>query len=403
MSAAKKGGKKMKRLLLMMPIVLLMMPRGETRAAEIVFSGQIRPRLEFRDPSPNGQDDSFTSMRVRAQMKSSLERDVSVFVQWQDVRLWGEEANTLSDFSADNFDLHQGYVDFGNVHDLPISIRLGRQEISLGGQRLIGAVGWTPQARSFDGMRITATPGGHDLDLLGIRLADSTDPDIDNNAYLAGLYAQCPFSRNRHIYLLYNSAGSATDQFTLGFRQASKLAGFTYRAEAAYQTGERGGQDVAAFMVGVRAGRTVGKAGLTLWYDLLSGDDDPADGETKVFDTLFATNHKFYGYADYFLNIPVHTAGRGLQDLAFKATYPVCKGTKLGVDLHSFLLAEKGGLDSGHLGEEIDVSLKHSYSENVACAAGFSYVLAADAFGDAGIKRLGDDAKFAYFMTNVMF
>ena len=393
----------MKRLLLLIPAALLLIARGEVRAGEIAFSGQIRPRLEFRDPSANGQDDSFTSMRVRAQMKSSLERDVGVFVQWQDVRRWGEEANTLTDYSADNFDLHQGYVDFGNVHDLPISVRLGRQEISLGGQRLIGAVGWTPQARSFDGVRITATPGGYDLDLLGIRLADSTDPDIDNNAYLAGLYARWPAARDLQIYLFYNSAGSVTDQFTLGLRQASKLAGFTYRAEAAYQTGERGGQDVAAFMVGVRAGRTVGKAGLTLWYDLLSGDDDPADDETKVFDTLFATNHKFYGYADYFLNIPVHTAGRGLQDLALKATYPLCQSTKLGVDLHSFLLAEKGGLDSGHLGEEIDVTLKHSYSKNVACAAGFSYVLADDAFGATGINRLGDDAKFAYFMTTVTF
>lgn len=58
---------------------------------------------------------------------------------------------------------------------------------------------------------------------------------------------------------------------------------------------------------------------MTLWYDHLSGDDDPSDGTVRVFDTLFATNHKFYGLADYFLNIPVQTVGRGLQDLALKA------------------------------------------------------------------------------------
>jgi len=399
--ADKKGGKKMKRLRLLIPTVLMLVAGGEIRGAEIAFGGQIRPRLEFRDPAAGGEDDSFTSMRVRAQMKSSLERDVAVFVQWQDVRLWGEETNTLGDFKADHFDLHQGYVDFGRIRDLPLSARLGRQEIGLGGQRLIGAVDWFPQARSFDGVRITATPGGYHLDLLGIRLADATAAGIANNAYLAGLHAQWPYARDLQVYLFYNSAGSATDQITLGLRQASKIGSIAYRVEAAYQTGERGGQDVAAFMVDVRAGTTVGKVGLTLWYDRLSGDDDPTDDETRVFDTLFATNHKFYGYADYFLNIPVHTAGLGLQDLALKISYPLRQDTKLGVDLHSFLLTEKGGLDSAHLGEEIDLTLKHGYSKDVTCVAGFSYVLADDAFGDIG--RLEHDAKFAYFMTSVTF
>ena len=41
----------------------------------------------------------------------------------------------------------------------------------------------------------------------------------------------------------------------------------------------------------------------------------------KVFDTLFTTNHKFYGLADLFLNIPLQTDGRGLQDLAVKWHY----------------------------------------------------------------------------------
>ncbi|MBT4502356.1 MAG: alginate export family protein, partial [Gemmatimonadetes bacterium] len=117
-------------------LILLLGPTNDS-SAELRIGGQVRPRLEFRDPAAGGQDDSFTSMRVRAQLQTTLERDVSVFVQWQDVRLWGEETNTLGDFSADSFDLHQGYVDFGNVGGRSLSIRLGRQEISLGGQRLV--------------------------------------------------------------------------------------------------------------------------------------------------------------------------------------------------------------------------------------------------------------------------
>jgi hypothetical protein len=381
-------------------LILLLGPTNDS-SAELRIGGQVRPRLEFRDPAAGGQDDSFTSMRVRAQLQTTLERDVSVFVQWQDVRLWGEETNTLGDFSADSFDLHQGYVDFGNVGGRSLSIRLGRQEISLGGQRLVGAVGWTQQGRSFDGVRATATPGDNKIDLLAIRLADATAAGIADNAYLAGLQAQLAAARDLQVYLLYNSAGAATDQITLGLRQAGKAGKIAYRAEFAYQTGERGGQDVAAHLIGLRAGTALGKTNLTLWYDRLSGDDDPADGETKVFDTLFATNHKFYGYADYFLNIPVHTAGGGLQDLALKIAHPLRPGLSLNVDLHSFLLTEQGGLDSAHLGEEIDLTLKHKYSKETTCVAGLSYVLADDAFGAIG--RLNDDAKFAYAMINVAF
>ena len=125
--------------------------RAETK---VEVGGQIRPRFEVREPVGSGHD-IITTMRVRASLEAWLDRDVGAFIQLQDVRLWGEETNTLSDFRADNFDLHQGYVTFGNVGETSIDIRVGRQEMSLGGQRLVGAVGWTQQGRAFDGIRIS--------------------------------------------------------------------------------------------------------------------------------------------------------------------------------------------------------------------------------------------------------
>ena len=104
---------------------------------EIVWGGQIRPRYEFRDPYANNYD-SFTSMRVRTQMVASLDSDVDLMIQLQDVRLWGEEKNTLTDYSADKFDLHQGYVHLKKLGDGDHSLKIGRQIVALGGQRLIG-------------------------------------------------------------------------------------------------------------------------------------------------------------------------------------------------------------------------------------------------------------------------
>ncbi|MDA0748768.1 MAG: alginate export family protein [bacterium] len=379
---------------------------GQVWAGEVEFGGQVRPRFEFRDQA-SGPHDLFTSMRVRAQVKAALERDVQVLIQLQDVRLWGEEGNTLGDFRADNFDLHQGYAELSRLGGAPVSIRAGRQEISLGGQRLVGAVGWTQQGRALDGMRVTIAPKGGSLDLLGIRLLDSSAAGISENGYLFGAYGQIKrySSGVLDLYVLYNriSGGADTDQSTLGGRWAGQRNLLKYRLEGTYQTGTRSGQDVAAYMLGARVGMGTagGKTQVTLWYDYLSGDEDQTDRKTRVFDTLFATNHKFYGFADLFLNIPVHTGGLGLQDVALKVEHSPRKNVSLLADAHLFLLAEKGGLASGRLAEEVDLTLRYKYSANVTLVGGVSYVIAEDAI--KAIGRLSDHLGWGYVMMDVAF
>ncbi len=149
------------------------------------------------------------------------------------------------------------------------------------------------------------------------RLAGSAPRRRDGRAIDAsffGVYASPAPLGDSQVYLLFNSVDSGTDQLTLGAGRASQAAGFTYRLEGAHQTGRRTDSDMAAVFAAARAGRVLGRMQVEMWNDYLSGDDDLDDDEIKVFDTLFATNHKFYGYVDFFLNIPEDTAGRGLQD-----------------------------------------------------------------------------------------
>ncbi len=393
----------MKKGLLAIAGLLVLGTSVEVFAKEIQVGGQVRPRMEYLNPSGGGYD-VWTSMRVRAQVKAVLDKDVDVFVQVQDVRIWGEETNTLNDYRADNFDLHQGYVTLNKIRGSGVSIRVGRQEISLGGQRLVGAVDWTQQARSMDGVRATLSPAWGSVDVLGIRLLDTSAAGIGSNAYFGGVYATAKASGGTlDGYGLYNraSGGAKTNQYTLGARWVGKARSVVYRIEGAYQLGKRGGSDVSAFLFGGRAGIPIGKSTVTLWYDYLSGDDNATDGKVKVFDTLFATNHKFYGYADVFLNIPVHTGNLGLQDVALKFSIPLREGVKLDVDGHAFFLAKKGRASGKHLGEEVDVTLSYKYSNEVMVVCGASYVAAKQALADIG--RLKKDLKFAYAMMNVAF
>lgn len=379
-------------------------------AQDVTIGGQIRPRTEFRDPTDGGND-GFASMRVRASITASLPRHIRAFIQVQDVRLLGEESNTLTDFRADNFDLHQGYLEVWNADEGTVGVRIGRQALNFGGQRLVGAVEWTQQGRSFDGVRAMVRPSWGTLDLIGFKLGEATSPAVDLDAELVGAYASISdvAGGTLDVYSLYNhitgdpTGNPSTKQLSVGARLAGIASGLTYRLEGTYQLGERAGVDVGAFMIGARVGVAVADgARVTLWYDYLSGDDDQTDDKIKVFDTLFATNHKYYGFADLFLNIPLHTAGLGLQDIALKGSFAARDDLTLRLDLHEFILArEEPTSGTRRLGEEIDVTGVYRYSQNLTVTGGVSQVLQRDAF--AAIGRLSENMTWAYVMIDVGF
>ena len=386
--------------------MLAMSVPASLAAQDVSVHGQVRPRTELRDLGGNAESVAFTSMRVRAGFLASLERAVNVFVQLQDVRLWGEESSTLGDFSADNLDLHQGYLQLGFGDDGQLTAKVGRQETNLGGQRLVGAVGWTQQGRSFDGVRVTGEHDWGSVDLLAYKLREG-DLDGIPESELLGAYGAFDVHRTStlDLYVLYNGVSIPidTDQATLGARLHGSLDGFTYRGEVSVQRGQRAGTDVSAYMFGARVGRGFleGRGTIALWFDYLSGDEDPDDGEIRVFDTLFATNHKFYGFADLFLNIPAHTGGLGLRDAAVKSSYDLSETTRLAADLHHFTLAHQGAFMTSTLGQELDVTFTYRHTGNVGITAGHSIVFADDPMIDLG--RAVGTVHFGYIMLDATF
>ncbi|MFQ5680178.1 MAG: alginate export family protein [Gemmatimonadota bacterium] len=373
---------------------------------QVTLGGQLRPRFEFREPVDGGED-AFVSMRARAHLVAALEKGVRVFLQLQDVRLFGEETSTLGDFRADNFDLHQGWVELTRPGTVDLTARLGRQEIVFGGERLVGAVNWAQQGRAFDGARITAAGSDARVDVFGALLSDATARSGEEDAYVVGAYGRLERigPGTLDLYGIFDrvEGPDGTSQGTLGGRWWGERNRVRFRGEASVQVGERAGSDVVAFLVGARVGLALaeGRGSVTLWYDYLSGDDDPADATVRVFDTLFATNHKFYGFADLFTNIPAHTAGRGLQDLAVKGSYRPAPALTLALDIHSFRVARSAGLGTGHLGEEADLTLAYRYSQEVRLVTGISHILAGRGFAEIG--RLEEDSTWLYVMTDVSF
>ncbi len=398
---------------------------GPAAAQQLELGGEIRPRFEVRDPVPGplGETREFTSMRTRLSLSAGVLEDVRAFVQLQDVRVWGSEAGT-TDAAADMLDLHQGWIEVGDGAAGPWSLRVGRQELAYGGQRLVGVVNWAQQARSFDGVRLRVRPAeGIRVDGFATQIGDVDGGRADES--LLGVYGVLDAAGRVDLYVLYHDrdrvVGSSgpgglrtaelSKTVTAGGRWAATRSAVDWRLEAAYQTGERmpggrvmGPRDVAAYLLAARVGTDLADAvAVSLWYDYLSGDDDANDREFRVFDTLFATNHKFYGFMDLFLDIPAHTAGRGLQDLALKTTYRLAPSHSLSADLHSFRFAAADGLGSGHIGEELDLTYRWGYGPGVSVTAGASYFRAGDGPAVPRGPSEEDQMVWGYLMMDVVF
>ena len=385
--------------------VVLAVSAASGSAQQTTWHGEIRPRYEIRDPLGGGPDE-FTSMRLRVAIESRLDASVSFFAQLQDVRLWGEEASPLGDYRADNIDLHQGYL---RIHGqrLPwLTSTIGRMEATFGGERLVGPVGWAQQGQSFDGARLDVERGWGDVALVAFKIGEASAPSVSQDSELYGAYGTVrdigPGSLD--VYWLFNRIEGLgdTDQHSVGSRYVFSAGRLNGRVEGTLQKGTRAAVDVSAFMIGARLGATLlpERLDATLWYDYLSGDD-PATPAVEVFHTLYATGHKFYGFADLFLDIPAHTAGAGLQDMALKLALRATDRVRFAADLHSFRAAEQGTLSGSHFGDELDLSVTRRHSEHLTATVGFSYILQDDAWAEIG--RLDEDMKWLYVMLSAAF
>lgn len=398
------GTRRIAALLLIGAVTLSASP---VEAQQPVWEGQIRPRLETRDVGDVGGSDTFTSMRTRIGLGFVPADGLTIVVQAQDVRIWGEESHPNLDFRADALDLHQAYFRYEGDELDWLAITVGRQETAFGGERLVGAIDWSQQGQSFDGVRLDLASGPGGIALIGHTIADLSAAPADEDRSLFGAYATHPDvgPGALDVYWLYSRARVGaiidTDEHSFGARYAfeGELDG---RLEATYQTGTRVNADVDAFMIGARVGAAFadGHARATLWYDYLSGED-PTTPELEAFSTLYATNHKFYGLADVFTNIPAHTGGAGLQDIALKLDLELRDDLLAGVEAHSFLAAEDAGLSGSHFADELDLWLTHRYTANLGVTAGFSYVVQDDPLAEVG--RLGDDMTWFYVMFDAVF
>ena len=382
-------------------------PPVQNRANEALPSW-IRVRTEFRERMEHADSigytaslrDTFWLSRLRLNTTIAAARLLSFQIQVQDARVAGKDVGAGgSPFSAP-IDIRTAFADIGST-TTPLSLRVGRQELVFGEQRLVGHGNWLNAARSFDAARLTLRRPGIQVDAFAASVVRILTQDWDesgNGNRFHGVHASATRLVPRATiepYLFWRKdtnqrteAGTAgsLQVTTTGIRWAGQAgSSWEYGAETAFQTGSLGSDDVGAWAVHAKA-RTPAFGPSVRWsseYNHASGDDDPTDGKRGTFDPLYPTAHDKYGLAD-------QVGWRNIHHLRTGVDITTITGLPITLNYHSWWLASArdslylpsgasfarvaAGAAGRHVGQEFDVQGSRSVTPHLQIAAGYSFI-----------------------------
>ena len=395
--------------LLGIPIHFLL-PAALASAQEVRLTGQLRPRFEDRSPEVPSAPAGDVTMRVRVGVDGYLPEELRFRVEFQDVLVWGGASDRSGPGSG--AEVHQAFV------ELPIPggvarLRMGRQEMPLGNQRLVSVNNWGQRARRFDGLRLLSIVRGSSADVFSIRLADP-GPSGGPDGWFHGLHIapRVPEGDSLSLYILHDRERRESGdrvRTTFGGHAARTFGGIQWLVESWAQRGRLGTDDLSAHMVSLGARIGWGGVRVTGAWDRYSGDREPKDVPLHTFDRLFGTNHRVHGYADVFRRIPEDTGGRGLHDVHLRTQIPMGPRAELQVNAHLFrsvegresTIADVGQRGSNRFGEELDLVLGYRAHPGWSIEGGASRLFAGPALED--IRRLDRNLTFVYLMATVVF
>ncbi len=292
-----------------------------------------RPTLQYRlrpEARVNGDldkdtfDDTLVGLqRARAGLKLNYDSWLETFVQFQDVRTFGYMNSSVA--HAGNTGLHQGWVKF-KLLEGAVSLKIGRQHLVYGDQRLIGHLEWANTPRVFDALvlRVNNRVGWTDA----FASVFSSDPGGNMLRYatvFTGLYNEVFFANKAVVWDQYvlglfdgenaRAPGVLFDPdddeavnpgrriVTLGTRARYNGRCLSAGIEAAYQLGKRNYDadiDQSAFAIhgDVKYQPTLPtRPYVKVGGNYATGENSDADVATR-FINLFPTNHLFYGFMD---------------------------------------------------------------------------------------------------------
>jgi Alginate export len=219
----------------------------------LTFDFQERMRWELRENNFDFNDavnvltdDNWLLQRARLGLKIKPVSWLAIYGQVQDSR---EFLSDRADFPGvlgaegdDPFDLRQGYIELADYSKCPWGLKIGRQILSYGDERVIGAFDWNNIGRTFDAVKLTYKTDKLTVDAFASSVvvpqrSEYNQSDLFNGneterkQVFSGIYASTTAwgPQTTDLYALHlheEQVATSTNFLTLGVRMKSKPGAF---------------------------------------------------------------------------------------------------------------------------------------------------------------------------------
>ena len=316
-----------------------------------------------------------------------------------------------------------------DVLDKPVYVRVGRQELSFGSQRLVSPPDWANVRRTFQGVRAFRTSETFDVDVFWTRPVVPNAGDLntwDRNQDFYGVWTTYRPQKGQSVDAYYLGLSNRNDVRQQGIDRApfhvhtvggrysgDKDGGLLWDFEAALQFGDRGGANIFAGMATAGLGYHLKDAPLnpTFWayYDYASGDNSPNAGNFGTFNQLFPFGHQYMGWADLVGRQNIHDFNLHLY------LYPT-NWVTVWLQMHRFWLAsakdalygvagqayrrDATGAAGRDVGTEFDVTLNFHLTKHADILTGYSHLYGGDFLKRTAGPDRGANSSLFYLMLN---
>lgn len=395
----------------------------------------------------------YSQWRFTPFFELNYKDDVKGFVKIIDAATFGEDAFPLP-IDENRWDLLEAYVDakVASLENGDVRLRYGRQMLKYGKQRTVSPLSWANTYRNFEGFRGYYEGKDWNVDAFSVRplnaasrgvgfKTDSLDTPDQSNLF-SGIYLTKKEFRDLgslDLYWLWSNEREQRltrqdgNRHTFGARVYGKkeiLDGccgdvartWAWDAEGALQygndsyTGSTSELDVYAGFFTGDVSHTWNQATWTPMVKGLfyygSGDNDPANGNTSTYYSMYPLGHAYWGLIDNF-------SGQNLIDYSLQATVKPSKKLTLLSAFHYFTKAQSedaiyniagaglgatgaaGNAAGNRIGTELDLLATYKVNSNLTLQSGYFWFWYSDAVQNTALNR--DDATQFYFLANYNF
>ena len=384
------------------------------------IGGQYRMRYHsehnIRGAGYTGQDDDFLLQRLRLFANAEVGDLGRVYVEY----LYAE--SSFEEFTPRAIEVNRSDLlnAFGELNvcsdgDESLKLRVGRQELLYGSERLISPLDWANTRRTFDGAKVMYKSADWNADVFYTKPVavspNDFDKSVDEQDFFGGWFTYKGIKDQTldfyGIQFHNELAPSNFDYTTLGGRWLGAEGDALWELEGGFQFGENtdGSDHQAGFFtvgLGHKWPKHCRKPTLWCYFDWADGGD--VRGAGQGFNHLFPLAHKYLGFMDLF-------ARSNIESPNVQLTLQPCQKIKLLIWYYYLFLHSindtpynvnmtpynpNNAPASRDLGHELDLLLTYSLNPRSDLVIGYSHFFAGKYYEQTPGVNFQGDADFFY-------